>query len=374
MCNVCQLSIANPLQWQSHCSGKKHQKNVQNQNRQHVRDVSVAIGEDMDDDEEYIVYDSASQWRKCSLCSVIFTSACLEKSHMAGKRHRKNVKLAKQLSTGNFEDPLANNPKCELCNIVFNSDDQYRAHINGRRHIKMCWWHDIPTGADDEWAAEDDQWDNWEPPSEGVKLDPASEGPVLQNSKSTDVVMKEPGDNGEANKGKVMKDHVDRGGSKENDHNVLKSEQTEIKSKGILTKADLESYQKSSKTSESVNEQLKIMSNENSKKMDVVGEQNSKSLEEKTETMEKDASGKTSLLKDEIREAQKSKLPHVLLEKKIEETYRLYARTVYRSPVKVKKLYDEYMQLYADYDVEYEKYLSETDSSGFAKENGWSKI
>jgi len=185
--------------------------------------------------------------------------------------------------------------------------------------------------------------------------------------------MKKPGDNGEVNKGKVLKDHVDSGGPKENDHNALKSKQTEIKSKGFSTKTDLESYQKSSKTSE-VNEHLKIMSIQNSKKKDVVGEQNSKSLKEKNETMEKDAGGKTSLLEVENREGQKPNLPHVLLEKKIEETYRLYARTVYRSPVKVKKLYDEYMQLYADYDVEYEKYLSETDSSGFAKENGRSKI
>lgn len=83
--------------------------------------------------------------------------------------------------------------------------------------------------------------------------------------------------------------------------------------------------------------------------------------EEKLDPAAEKVELRTSLLQKNTRELENRVLPHVILEQKIEKTYRLYAKTIFRSPKRAKELYDEYLQLYSDYDVQYQKYLSEED-------------
>jgi len=158
MCVICNLSIAHQVQWNVHCSGKKHLRNLRNQGLPMVN--WAGFGHD-EDDEQYIAYDEETEWRKCLLCSVIFTSDAMEESHRAGRKHQKSVKLAKQVVAGK----IANSTYpgiCKLCNVIYNSDEQYQAHINGKQHIRMSTTNNgTDSGSDNQQAPVNDKQGQW---------------------------------------------------------------------------------------------------------------------------------------------------------------------------------------------------------------------
>jgi len=136
MCEVCHLTIASECQWAAHCNGRKHQKKLKLLNRETWNDDThyYEKPELTESDEEFIVIDEATEWRKCSLCKVVFTSYILEEAHRLGKKHLKKLRAARQAQREGR--PVESAPMCDLCNVVFNSDEQWRFHINGKKHIQ----------------------------------------------------------------------------------------------------------------------------------------------------------------------------------------------------------------------------------------------
>jgi len=140
MCEVCSLTIASENQWIAHCKGRKHQKKLLLHNRESWEEDEGyyeqhdPIMEEEQLDEEYIVIDEVTQWRKCNLCKVAFSSWVIEEAHRTGKKHLKKLRLALQAKRQGRSVDVQ--PVCDLCDVVFNSMEQYHFHINGKKHLK----------------------------------------------------------------------------------------------------------------------------------------------------------------------------------------------------------------------------------------------
>eukprot|EP00495_Collosphaeridae_sp_1-RS-2012_P007114 TRINITY_DN681_c0_g1_i2.p1 TRINITY_DN681_c0_g1~~TRINITY_DN681_c0_g1_i2.p1 ORF type:complete len:457 (+),score=90.20 TRINITY_DN681_c0_g1_i2:139-1371(+) len=139
MCEVCSLTIASESQWIAHCKGRKHQKKLLLHNRESWREEEEVYYEQEDPfmeevDEEYIVIDEVTQWRKCTLCKVAFSSWVIEEAHRTGKKHLKKLRLALQAKRQGRSVDVQ--PVCDLCDVVFNSMEQYHFHINGKKHLR----------------------------------------------------------------------------------------------------------------------------------------------------------------------------------------------------------------------------------------------
>jgi len=159
MCEVCSLTIASECQWIAHCKGRKHQKKLLLHNRESWEEDDGYYEQepiyDDADDEEYIGIDEVTQWRKCTLCKVAFTSWVIEEAHRMGKKHLKKLRAALQAKRQGRS--IGAQPVCDLCDVAFNSEEQYHIHINGKKHLRK-WLERDTQNPTNKLSAPDNGW------------------------------------------------------------------------------------------------------------------------------------------------------------------------------------------------------------------------
>jgi len=364
LCEVCHLSLANAQQFEAHCSGKKHLKNLKKlsgeDNWNNGIPVQAVLTEEMmDADQEYIETNPETDIRMCTLCYVDFTSDIMEESHRTGKRHLKNVKYAKQgLLNGQTDASLG---KCEICNVLFTSPIMRLTHLNGRRHEEECRYRGIPL----EQTKKRPNAETKETRSpKRVKTEADNGRDSIRNVKEEKPVKKEP-------TRKVMSSQkispTDKAANQKN-ADVRKTE--EVKNQSISTANTLtKSRINSSNNKDSYECNAKALAEspkEDSVNSKPVVKLTSTKAKETPETLSHQANktgkkvkvtGEAAPVIEENPAEQTPLLPHQLIEQEADAAYEKYAQTAEDNPERAHQLYGEYREIYKRYEVAYQEYL-----------------
>jgi len=371
LCDVCHTSLANAQQWESHCAGKKHVKNLKKLSGEHYWNNGVPppaqlTEEMMEADKEYIEVNPETSIRMCTLCYVDFTSDIMEESHRTGKRHLKNVKYAKQgLLNGQADATLG---KCEICNVVFTSPTQKLSHLNGRRHEEECWSRGIPFERPNKRSNAQTE----EPrASKRIKTEDDKGKDSTKKFREDKTAKKEPTQK-EISSQKTSNTSKVAGKKKTNVRKTVEvSEQcnstanSHTKSK-TFTPAKVDSFEcKNMVVTESQKaDSVYTVVKQTSTKAKQIAEPVS---QETNETEEEVQISEEAALADEEDPAEKRPLlPHQLIENEADEMYERYTQTAENNPEKAQELYDEYREIYKRYEIAYQEYVDSLNLDGMS--------
>jgi len=115
-----------------------------------VNKIGEGVAEDIPTGEKYISINSITDLRMCTLCRVTFTSRVLERDHMAGKRHEKNIRKTRGMipkasvikrfgQCGQFGE-------CSLCEVLYDGPNDAVAHLFSADHLRAQKRADIEKG------------------------------------------------------------------------------------------------------------------------------------------------------------------------------------------------------------------------------------
>ncbi|KAL5071656.1 hypothetical protein RYX36_022543 [Vicia faba] len=147
-CEVCKIDVNSKDSYEKHVAGKKHQKNLQN--GACCIQVQALIGPvvNQSKDEKQV-----EQSKVCTTCNVLCTGHDTYIKHIAGKKHAAQVCLMsnggigpsiaefKRIGVPPFQKAakkikVAQSAWCETCKINCNSRDMYITHLAGKKHLK----------------------------------------------------------------------------------------------------------------------------------------------------------------------------------------------------------------------------------------------
>jgi len=105
-----------------------------------VSKMSEGDGQAIPTAEKYISINSITDLRMCTLCGVTFTSSVLERDHMSGKRHEKNIRKTRGMvpkaavikrfgQCGQFGE-------CALCEVLYDGPNDAVAHLFSADHLR----------------------------------------------------------------------------------------------------------------------------------------------------------------------------------------------------------------------------------------------
>jgi len=363
LCQVCHLSIANAQQWESHCAGKKHVKNLKKLNGEDYYNNGIPLPAELteemiEDDKEYIEVNAITSARTCTLCYVDFTSDVMEESHRTGKRHLKNVKYAKQgLLNGQADASLG---KCQICDVVFSSPAMRLAHMNGRRHREECQYRGIPlertstkkrsnVETNETRAAKRVKVSERDSPKKVRKEKPVKREPTRKDMPSPKTSPKKKGVEKKKTKVRKTVNLKKTSTSKANKptksktNSQKKKESTEYKNKTVT-----ESPKVNSSHTKPVLPQTSTKTKETPKPV---------TQETKETEVEVQASEEVAPVEQECPTQEESLLPHQLIEKEADEAYEKYTQIAETNPAQAHVLYAEYREIYKRYEVAYQEYL-----------------
>jgi len=120
-CDICKVVLNGKYEYDGHMNGKRHmkelRKNELSENLEKERAENEGSGNQTND---FISVNPTTSRRMCSLCSVEFSSAMTERSHVQGRRHQQNIrksmfglfiqnksKVGEQFKSG----------RCEVCKV-----------------------------------------------------------------------------------------------------------------------------------------------------------------------------------------------------------------------------------------------------------------
>jgi len=149
-CEVCNIVLKRKLEYDAHMTGKRHKKELKKKQIQEKLVKKQAEAEEQKT-EDFIVIDPKTSLRTCTVCSLGFESPMVEQSHMNGKKHKAKVDmlLNKRLPQAQPMPPKqpAKQPlppkkgyvgRCELCDLNYTSQEVMKTHLNGKKHKKNC--------------------------------------------------------------------------------------------------------------------------------------------------------------------------------------------------------------------------------------------
>jgi len=145
-CDICNVVLNRKAEFEGHINGKRHAKELRKKQLQEKlqKELESNFGEQAKD---LIVIDPITSLRKCSVCSIEFTSPMVEESHMNSKRHQKMVN---DKGSGTFKRQRRRKHKqvgrCEICDVCYTSVPMMKTHLSGRKHKKMCGISNVPGG------------------------------------------------------------------------------------------------------------------------------------------------------------------------------------------------------------------------------------
>jgi len=165
-CDICECKLNTETEYQIHINGKRHAKELR---KKQIQDkLNEQVGTDSwEQAEDLIVIDPITSRRKCSVCSVEFTSPMIEESHMNSRRHKKMVKN-NLLAASKTQRPTAKTQfgKCEICEVNYTSLTRMKEHLAGKKHKKLCGKTNVPVGKAFPTGSEE------QPPVKKLKLRP----------------------------------------------------------------------------------------------------------------------------------------------------------------------------------------------------------
>ncbi|KAI5410196.1 uncharacterized protein LOC127085452 [Lathyrus oleraceus] len=147
-CEVCKLDVNSRDSYEKHIAGKKHKKNLQSGISSFQ--VQALIGPVVKQPE---TKNQVVQSKVCTTCNVLCTSHDTYIKHIAGKKHAAQVCLMsnggigpsiaefKRNGVAPFQKAakkikVAQSAWCETCKINCNSRDMYITHLAGKKHLK----------------------------------------------------------------------------------------------------------------------------------------------------------------------------------------------------------------------------------------------
>ncbi|KAL5077939.1 hypothetical protein RYX36_016923 [Vicia faba] len=147
-CEVCKIDVNSKDSYEKHVAGKKHQKNLQN--GASCIQVQALIGPVVNQSK---AEKQVEQSKVCTTCNVLCTSHDTYIKHIAGKKHAAQVCLMsnggigpsiaefKRIGVPPFQKAakkikVAQSAWCETCKINCNSRDMYITHLAGKKHLK----------------------------------------------------------------------------------------------------------------------------------------------------------------------------------------------------------------------------------------------
>jgi len=144
-CDICNVVLNRKAEYEGHINGKRHAKEVRKKQIWEKLQIESKSGEQA---EDLIVIDPITSLRKCSVCSIPFTSPMVEESHMNSKRHKKMVGdkrsgKRKRRRRGRVRKQVGS---CEICGVCYTSVPMMKTHLLGRKHKKMCGISNVPGG------------------------------------------------------------------------------------------------------------------------------------------------------------------------------------------------------------------------------------
>ncbi|KAJ0106008.1 hypothetical protein Patl1_18843 [Pistacia atlantica] len=169
-CEVCKIDCNSKDVYEKHVSGKKHQRNMQNQlnptaatlknpystNGQMTFGASgVAAAQELEKKKQKLLNGGAAvdSVMVCTVCNIACNGEEMFKKHLYGKKHAAQAGLMSLNGVGQYfaEIKAQNNsfwnkvPKktkvvqsawCQVCKINCNSNDVYVKHLQGKKHQK----------------------------------------------------------------------------------------------------------------------------------------------------------------------------------------------------------------------------------------------
>ncbi|XP_031258490.1 zinc finger protein 346-like [Pistacia vera] len=169
-CEVCKIDCNSKDVYEKHVSGKKHQRNMQNQlnptaatlknsystNGQMTFGASgVAAAQGLEKKKQKLLNGGAAidSVMVCTVCNIACNGEEMFKKHLYGKKHAAQAGLMSLNGVGQYfaEIKAQNNsfwnkvPKktkvvqsawCQVCKINCNSNDVYVKHLQGKKHQK----------------------------------------------------------------------------------------------------------------------------------------------------------------------------------------------------------------------------------------------
>jgi len=115
-----------------------------------VTEVNEEEGETIRTENKYISINSVTDLRMCTLCGVTFTSSVLERDHMRGKRHEKNIRKARGLiptaSVIKRFGQCGQFGQCSLCDVLYDGPNDAVAHLFSEEHLRAQEKADIAKG------------------------------------------------------------------------------------------------------------------------------------------------------------------------------------------------------------------------------------
>jgi len=100
--------------------------------------------------DPYISINSVTDLRMCTLCGVTFTSRVLERDHMRGKRHEKNIRKSRgMLPTASVIKRFGQCGQfgqCSLCDVLYDGPDDAVRHLFSADHLRAQQKVDIEKG------------------------------------------------------------------------------------------------------------------------------------------------------------------------------------------------------------------------------------
>jgi len=361
LCEVCHTSLANAQQWESHCAGKKHVKNLKKLSGEHqwnngIPPPAELTEEMMEADNEYIEVNPTTSIRMCTLCYVDFTSDVMEESHRTGKRHLKNVKYAKQgLLNGQADSTLG---KCEICDVVFTSPTQKLSHLNGRRHEEECWSRGIPLERPNKRSNSRTE----EPPaSKRVKTETDKGKDLSKKARGNQPVKKEPtrkeisSQNTSTTRKRAGKknENMRKTNEANEDCNSKVNSPTKLKKNSSANSFEC----KNKPVTESVKGHP-VNSKPGAQQTSTKAKETPEPVSQETgETVEEVPVSEEIAPEEAHPSEEQPLLPHQLIEKEADEMYEKYTQTAEDNPEKAQELYDEYREIYKRYEVAYQEYL-----------------
>ncbi|XP_058757852.1 uncharacterized protein LOC131631087 [Vicia villosa] len=146
-CEVCKIDVNSKDSYEKHVAGKKHQKNLQS--GASIQGQAL-IGPVV---QQSAIKKQVEQSKICTTCNVLCTCHDTYIKHIAGKKHTAQVCLMsnggigpsiaefKRIGVPPFQKAakrlkVAQSAWCETCKINCNSRDMYITHLAGKKHLK----------------------------------------------------------------------------------------------------------------------------------------------------------------------------------------------------------------------------------------------
>ncbi|KQJ98428.1 zinc finger homeobox protein 2 [Brachypodium distachyon] len=145
VCSICNVTCHRETDVQSHLRGRRHQEETENQQRE-GRDIEAKLHEKKAPQLADKNQKPVSRW-KCGICNANCTSKSDLESHLQGRRHLKNVENQQRDGKDIEAKPHENKAsqldknqkpasiwKCIICNASCSSKSDLESHLRGRRH------------------------------------------------------------------------------------------------------------------------------------------------------------------------------------------------------------------------------------------------